>query len=75
MPTSTNFAYITTATGSLTTPPGSPKILIHTRQGRVVGIYCDQPAKIIEVETQENPKRITAPSNVAFRSSSAPRQA
>jgi hypothetical protein len=25
-------SYITTLTGTLTTPPGSPKILIHTRQ-------------------------------------------
>lgn len=35
--------YITTATGSITMPPGSRKILIHTRQGRGVGIYCDRP--------------------------------
>jgi hypothetical protein len=26
--------------------------LIHTRQGKIVGIYCDQPAKILQVETQ-----------------------
>jgi hypothetical protein len=38
--------------GSLTTPPGSPKIMIHTRQGRCVGIHCDQPAKVLCVETQ-----------------------
>ncbi len=56
MPT---YAYITTATGSLTTPPGSPRIVIHTRQGKGVGIYCDQPAKILEVETQD--ERATDP--------------
>jgi hypothetical protein len=44
--------YLTTPTGALTTPPNSPKILIHTHQGKIVGIYCDQPAKILEVETQ-----------------------
>jgi len=32
MPTPKPYDYITTATGSLTTPPGSPKILIHKRQ-------------------------------------------
>jgi len=45
------YAYITSATGAPTTPPGSPKFLIHARKGKVVGIYCDQPAKILEVET------------------------
>jgi hypothetical protein len=50
------YAYITTATGALATPPESPKILIHTRQGKIVGIYCDQPAKILEVETQGDPR-------------------
>ena len=32
--------YITTPDGLITTPPDSPKILIHTRQGRVVGIFA-----------------------------------
>jgi hypothetical protein len=31
MPESKPYTYVTTATGSLTTPPGSPKIMIHTR--------------------------------------------
>ena len=35
------YEYIATPDGLLTTPPGSPKIMIHTRQGKVVGIYCD----------------------------------
>ncbi len=55
------YEYITTAAGALTTPPESPKILIHTRQGKVVGVYCDQPAKILEVETQDSPKRHWSP--------------
>ena len=50
------YDYITTPDGRLTTPPDSPKILIHTRQGKCVGIYCDQPAKILEVETQDSCK-------------------
>jgi hypothetical protein len=62
------YEYIATSDGSLTTPAGSPKILIHTRQGRVVGIYCNQPAKILEVETQDSPKRAADPRNAAFRS-------
>ncbi len=53
-PTNRPYTYITTATGALTTPPGSPNILIHTRQGKVVGIYCDQPAKILQVEPQRD---------------------
>ena len=52
------YEYITTATGALTTPPGSPKIMIHTRQGQVVGIYCDQPSKVLVVETQDDPRRV-----------------
>ncbi len=48
MPTSKPYDYINTATGALTTPPGGPRILIHTRQGNCVGIYCDQPAKILQ---------------------------
>ena len=44
------YEYIATPDGLLTTPPGSPKIMIHTRQGKVVGIYCDQPAKVLVVE-------------------------
>ena len=68
MPTSKPYDYITTATGALTTPPGSPKILIHKRQGKVVGIYCDQPAKILEIETQDSPKWVTDPGHRGFRS-------
>jgi hypothetical protein len=41
-------------------------ILIHTRQDKMVGIYCDQPAKIPEVEPQENSKYISDPRNLAF---------
>ncbi len=37
----------------LTTPPASPRILPHTPQGKIAGIYCDKPAKILEIETQE----------------------
>ena len=68
MLTKTNrpYDYITTATGALTTPPGSPRILIHTRQGKIAGIYCDQPAKILQVETQDSPKRATDPRYQAF---------
>ena len=36
---------------------GGMAILIHTRRGKVVGIYCDQPAKILEVETH-NPRPV-----------------
>ena len=71
MPNSTTnrpYEYVATPDGSLTTPPDSPKILIHTRQGKVVGIYCDQPAKILEVETQGSPKRAVDPRNAAVRS-------
>jgi len=31
--------------------------MIHTRQGKVVGIYCDKPAKILVVESQDDPRR------------------
>ena len=41
---------IVTPDGCITVPPGSPKILIHTRQGKCVGIYCDQPAKVLTVD-------------------------
>jgi hypothetical protein len=64
--------YITTATGTLTTPPGSPKILIHKRQGKVAGIYCDQPAKILEIETQDWPKWATDPGSRGFLSAICP---
>lgn len=60
------YAYITTPDGLLTTPPESPNILIHTRQGRCVGIYCDQPAKILEVETQGSPRHATEPRHLMF---------
>jgi hypothetical protein len=66
MPKSTARDYITTPDGSITTPPGSPKIVIHTRSGRCVGIYCDQPAKVLCVETQGNPRRTAHPSNLAM---------
>jgi hypothetical protein len=56
------YDYIATPDGSLTVPPGSPKILIHTRQGRCAGIYCDQPAKILVVETQDYPRHAVDPS-------------
>ena len=52
------YDYIATPDGLLTVPPGSPKILIHTRQGKCVGIYCDQPAKVLVVETQDQPRRV-----------------
>lgn len=68
MPTSKPYDYIITPAGTLTTPPGSPKILIHKRQGKVVGIYCSQPAKILEVETQDSPKWVTNPNHRGFLS-------
>jgi len=52
--------------------PGSPTILIHTRQGKIVGIYCDQPAKVLEVETQDSPNRTTDPRCLAFLSTISP---
>jgi hypothetical protein len=57
---------IVTPDGLITVPPGSPKILIHTRQGRCVGIYCDQPAKVLVVETQDDPRRTVHPSHQAM---------
>ena len=69
MPQSTTprpYNYITTPEGALTTPPGSPKILIHTRQGKVVGICCSQPAKILEIETQDSPKWASDPGHRGF---------
>jgi hypothetical protein len=57
--------YIATPDGLLTTPPGSPKFLSHTRSGRCVGIYCDQLAKVLVVETQDNPGRAVDPSYLA----------
>ena len=59
---------IVTPDGCITVPPGSPKILIHTRQGRCVGIYCDQPTKVLCVETQNNPRRAAHPLNQAMLS-------
>ena len=53
-------------------PPGSPKILIHTRQGRCVGIYCDQPAKVLIVETQDDIQRAVHPSCLAMLSMISP---
>ena len=57
---------IVTPDGLITVPPGSPKILIHTRQGRCVGIYCDQPAKVLVVETQDDPRYATEARHLAF---------
>ncbi len=48
---------LTTPDGLITVPPDSPKILIHTRLGKCVGIYCDQPAKVLMVETQDDLRR------------------
>src|ERR1022692_3459751 len=48
------YDYLATPNGLLTTPPDSPKILIHARQGKSVGIYCDQPAKVLMVETRDD---------------------
>jgi hypothetical protein len=63
---------IVTPDGLITGPPGSPKILIHTRQGRCVGIYCDQPAKVLCVETQDDPRRTVHPSYQAMLSMISP---
>ena len=62
----------TTPEGMITVPPGSPKIMIHTRGGRCVGIYCDQPAKVLCVETQGDPRRAVQPSNLAMLSMVSP---
>jgi hypothetical protein len=72
MPKSTAKDYITTPDGLITTPPGSPKILIHTRGGKCVGIYCDQPANVLFVETQGDPQRLVDPSNLAILSMISP---
>jgi hypothetical protein len=40
-------------------PADSPKILIYTRQGKCVGIYCHQPAKVLVVETHDDLHRRT----------------
>ena len=58
--------------GRITVPPGSPKILIHTRQGKCVGIYCDHPGKVLCVETQDDPKRTTDPGYRMFLSHISP---
>jgi hypothetical protein len=63
---------IVTPDGLITVPPGSPKILIHTRQGKCVGIYCDQPAKVLVVETQEDPRRAIHRSSLAMLSIISP---
>ena len=49
--------YIVTSDSALTTPLGGPKINIYSRQGKVAAVCCDQPAKILEVETQDDPRR------------------
>jgi hypothetical protein len=61
-----------TPDGLITTPPGSPKILIQIRQGRCVGIYCDQPAKVLVVETQDDPRRTALPSYLAILATISP---
>ena len=63
---------IVTPDGCITVPPGSPKILIHIRQGRCVGIYCDQPAKALVVETQGSPRHATEPQHLAVASLISP---
>ena len=50
----------------------SPKILIHTRRDRCVGVYCDQPAKVLYVETQGDLCRAVQPSNLAMLSIISP---
>ncbi len=57
---------LTTPDGMITVPPGSPKILIHTRRGRCVGIYCDQPAKVLVIETQGDARRAACPASLAI---------
>jgi hypothetical protein len=57
---------IVTPDSHITVPPGSPNILIHTRQRKCVGIYCDQPAKVLCVETQDNPRHTVHPSYQAM---------
>ena len=57
---------LTTPDGLITVQPGSPKILIHARQGRCVGICCDQPAKVLVVETQEDPRHAACPASLAM---------
>ena len=56
----------TTPDGLITVPPGSPKIMIHNRGGKCVGIYCDQPARVLCVETQDDPRRTVHPSHQAM---------
>ena len=63
---------LTTSDGLVTVPAGSPKILLHTRQGTCVGIYCDQPAKVLVVETQDEPRRATHPSYLPMLAISSP---
>jgi hypothetical protein len=53
-------------------PPGSPKILIHTRHGECIGIYCDHPAKVLCVETQDDAERTTDPGYRIFLSLISP---
>ena len=50
----------------ITVPSGSPRIPAHIREGKIAGIYRDQPAKILQVETQDSPKRVTDPSSRSF---------
>jgi hypothetical protein len=63
---------LSTPEGLITVPPGSPKILIHTRHGKCVGIYCDQPAKVLKVESRGNAQRAVHPSNLAMLSLISP---
>jgi hypothetical protein len=63
---------IVTPAGLITVPPGSPKILIHTRQGKYKFIYCDQPAKVLVVETRDDPRRTVHTSYQAWLSMISP---
>jgi hypothetical protein len=63
---------IITPDGLITVPPGSPNILIHTRRGRCVGIYCDQPAKVLVVETQDDPRHTVHSSHQAMLAMMSP---
>ena len=63
---------IVTAEGFVTTPPDSPKIMIHVRRRKCVGIYCDHPAKVLVVETRGDPLRIVDPSYQATLAAISP---
>jgi hypothetical protein len=58
--------------GRITTPPGSPKILIHVRRGRFFAVYCNQPAKVLCVETKGKPQQAVDPRYLEFLSLISP---